>query len=175
MAKQLLRKNLASTGNIPKRDVHKYFSPLPNEVFTLGLNAGEIAVYSYLLYCENRKTYQCYPRYKTIGKAVGMSVNTVRKYITSLESKHLISTEPTQIRARDGRLRNGSLLYTISPIRDAIAFWYDQQMNTLEKTSAVQQAIRQVETYNRRHPSEPLCASHTPQSNPTITEPEAPV
>ena len=53
---------------------YKNYFPLPNVIFSLGLSPGEIAVYSYLLYCEDRKTYQCHPSYKTIGQAVGMSV-----------------------------------------------------------------------------------------------------
>ena len=44
-----------------KRDPIKNYFPLPNEIFVLGLNAGEIAVYAYLLFCENRKTFQCWP------------------------------------------------------------------------------------------------------------------
>ena len=57
----------------PKRDPIQNYFPLPNEIYILGLTAGEIAVYGYLLYCENRKTYQCYPSYKTIGRAISMS------------------------------------------------------------------------------------------------------
>ena len=45
----------------PKRDPIKDYFLLPNEIFYLGLSYGEIAVYSYLLYRENRKTFQCYP------------------------------------------------------------------------------------------------------------------
>lgn len=77
----------------PQRDAVKNYFPLPNEVFQLGLSSGEILVYAYLMYRENRETHQCYPSYKTIGKAVGMSPNTVRKYVTRLVEKHLISTE----------------------------------------------------------------------------------
>ena len=40
--------------------VYKNYIPLPNAIFSLNLCPGEIAVYSYLLYCEDRKTYQCY-------------------------------------------------------------------------------------------------------------------
>ncbi len=69
-----------------------YF-PLPNEIFMLELTSGEIAVYSYLLFLEDRKTFQCYPSYKNIGKAVKMSKNTVRKYVADLESKKLIRVE----------------------------------------------------------------------------------
>ena len=36
------------------------FFLLPNEIFTLGLRAGEIAVYAYLLFCEDRETHLCY-------------------------------------------------------------------------------------------------------------------
>ena len=75
----------------------KRFFPLPDEIFSLGLSSGALAVYSYLLYCEDRKTYQCWPSYRSIGEAVRMSVNTVRKYVTELESQELIVTEPTSI------------------------------------------------------------------------------
>ena len=61
----------------PKRDTVKHYFPLPNEIFCLDLSAGEIAVYAYLMYCEDRKTFQCHPSYKTIGSAVGLSKNTV--------------------------------------------------------------------------------------------------
>lgn len=71
------------------------FFPLPNSIFHLGLEGGEILVYAYLMYCEDRKTYKCHPSYSTIGEAVGMSVNTVKKYVEGLESKHLFTTEPT--------------------------------------------------------------------------------
>ena len=104
-----------------------YFT-LPNEIFCIGLSSGEIAVYSYLLKCENRKTYQCYPSYRTIGQALKMSQNTVRKYVQSLEDKHLISTERTELITKDGRKRNGTLLYTIRPIREAIDYFHSEQL-----------------------------------------------
>ena len=47
------------------------FFSLPNEIFLLGLSPGELAVYCYLRRCENQKTHQCWPSYKTIGEAVG--------------------------------------------------------------------------------------------------------
>ena len=66
------------------RNPIKNYFPLPNEVFALGLSPGALAVYSYLMYTEDRTTYQCHASYKTIGKAVNMSPNTVRKYVTEL-------------------------------------------------------------------------------------------
>ena len=61
----------------PKRDPVKNYFQLPNEIFLLGLSPGALAVYSYLLCCENRQTYQCWPSYKTIGNAVRMSALSV--------------------------------------------------------------------------------------------------
>ena len=101
----------------PKRDTDKCYFKMPNEVFCLDLDSREIAIYSYLLRCEDRETYQCHPSYRTIGKAVKMCENTVRKYVLSLEEKGLICTEPTTITTKDGRVRNGSLRYTIRPIQ----------------------------------------------------------
>ena len=48
----------------------KNYFTLPNEIFSLGLGAGEIAVYAYLRCLENPSTYQCWPSYATIGKAM---------------------------------------------------------------------------------------------------------
>ena len=73
---------------------HKNGFFLPNELFQLGLDYGELAVYSFLKRCENRRTHQCWPSIRTIGEAVGMSENTVRKYIRRLEERGLIVTEP---------------------------------------------------------------------------------
>ena len=70
-----------------KRDGARNFFPMPKKIFNLGMSAGEIVVYAYLMFRENRKTYQCYPSYRTIGDAVGMSRNTVKKYIDAWNIK----------------------------------------------------------------------------------------
>lgn len=44
--------------NLPKPKPRRY--SIPNEIMILGLSAGALAVYNYLLYVEDRKTYQCY-------------------------------------------------------------------------------------------------------------------
>ena len=115
---------------------YKNYFPLPNAIFSLGLSPGEIAVYSYLLYCEDRKTYQCYPSYKTIGRAVGMSTNTVQKYITALGEKGFISIESTSIITKTGQKRNGSHRYTIPPIQNAVALYHQRQLRKLEIDTA---------------------------------------
>ena len=112
----------------PMRDAVKNYFPLPNEIFSLNLCSGEIAVYAYLMYCEDRKTFQCHPSYKTIGQALKMSRNTVSKYVKSLEAKHLITTEPTEIYTAKGEKHNGNLLYTIRPIEEAKEYDYQLQL-----------------------------------------------
>ncbi len=132
----------------PKRDPIKDYFPLPNEVFYLGLSYGEIAVYSYLLYRENRKNFQCHPSYNTIGKALKMSRNTVCKYVRQLEEKELIATEPTSIHTEKGEKRNGNLLYTILPIEQAKKYFYDRQFENLEQTIAEEKQRKRLEKIN---------------------------
>ncbi|WP_217959780.1 helix-turn-helix domain-containing protein [Acutalibacter muris] len=100
----------------------KIFFPLPNAIFSLGLSADELAVYAYLMYCEDRKSHQCWPSYKTIGRAVGMSENTVRKYVRELEYKTLILTEPTKYESENGQVCSGNLIFTILPIQGAVKY-----------------------------------------------------
>ena len=111
---------------------HKNGFFLPNELFQLGLDYGELAVYSFLKRCENRKTHQCWPSIRTIGQAVGMSENTVRKYIRRLEERELITTEPTEVITRASGRRNGNLLFILRPIQEVINQYYDHQMEQLE-------------------------------------------
>ena len=110
--------------------------PFPNEIFILGLCPGELAVYSYLLCCANRKTGQCWPSYKTIGRAVGMTENTVAKYVGSLERKGLIQAENTTVTTKAGIKRNGNLLYTVSQFQDVLEAHYHQQLERLAHETA---------------------------------------
>lgn len=135
----------------PKRDPNKHYYLVPNEVFNLGLSSHEIAVYNYLLRCEDRRTYQCHPSYRTIGKAVRLSENTVRKYVTSLEEKGLIRTEPSTIITKDGRVRNGSLIYNIRPIQEALEQNYQRQFRQAEESverAKVQKRLAELEQRN---------------------------
>lgn len=119
----------------PPRDPIKNYFSIPNEIFCLGLSPGELSVYAYLLFRENRKTYQCYPSYKDIGDALKISRNTVKKYVDSLREKRLIKTEPTQVITKNGEKSNGNLLYTIRPIDEAINYHYGIQLrNYYDKT-----------------------------------------
>ena len=132
----------------PKRDPIKDYFPLPNEIFYLGLSYGEIAVYSYLLYRENRKTFQCYPSYRSIGKALKMSRNTVSKYVQLLVDKELISTELTSILTKDNKKFNGNLLYMILPIEQAKQLFYKRQLEDLHRTIAEDKNRKRIEKLN---------------------------
>ena len=135
-----------------KQPAAKRFFPLPNAIFSLCLSPGALAVYSYLLYCEDRKTYQCWPSYTSIGKSVSMSVNTVREYVAELEGQGLVVTEPTSITTRDGRKRNGTLRYTILPIQNAVDLYNQQQLRQLEET-VEQMRVRKKLEGSEEHPA----------------------
>ena len=124
------------------KNTSKNFFSLPNEVFLLGLSAGELAVYSFLKRCENRKTHQCWPSIKTIGQAVRMSENTVRKYIRQLEERGLITAEPTEVITKTGEKRNGNLLFTLRPIREVIDEHYASQLAELELATERQRVAK---------------------------------
>ena len=131
------------------RDPIKNYFPLPNEVFALGLSPGALAVYSYLMYIEDRTTYQCHASYKTIGKAVNMSPNTVRKYVTELVERGLIQTEHTSIITQDGRKQNGSLLYTLLPIQFSIQQFYEQKLAKLDAECEQKRIRKRLETFQQ--------------------------
>lgn len=134
----------------PKRDPIKNYFPLPNEIYSLGLSPGAIAVYGFLLRRENRETYQCLVSYRTIGEAVGMSVNTVRKYVMELEERELIRTERTTITTKDGRRQNGCLLYTILPIQIAIDQFHERQFSEVDLAQERWQAENRREAQERK-------------------------
>ena len=118
----------------------KNFFLLPNAVFDLELHHIEIDIYAYLMRIENRRTYQCLASFPTLAKKLGLSVNTVAKYVAALEDHGLIRTERTEIVTKEGLKRNGCLKYTILPIQNAIDLYHERQMVKLQRTAAMQKA-----------------------------------
>ena len=123
---------------------NKNYFTMPNEIFSLGLDASEIAVYAYLRCLENRSTYQCWPSYTTIGKAVGRAKNTVMRYVDALAEKGLIFIEPTSVLTRSGIKKNGNLRYTLRPIHEAVELFHDRQMAAVERAAERQQIQRKL-------------------------------
>ena len=112
------------------------FFLLPNEIFTLGLSPGELSIYAYLMFCEDRETHQCWPSIGRICQHTGMSANTVAKYIRQLEEKQLIDVEPTKVRTKSGEVRNGTLQFTIRPIQEAVNYHLERQLAGLPPSQA---------------------------------------
>ena len=104
---------------------------LPNEIFIQGLIPGKLSVYAYLIFCEDRKTHQCWPSIGRISQSTGMSANTVAKYIRQLEDKRLIDVEPTKVRTKSGEVRNGTLRFTIRPIQEAVNYKLEKDLAAL--------------------------------------------
>ena len=150
-----------------KLDPVKSYYPVPKVICQLGLSPGEIAVYSFLLFCEDRKTYQCYPSYRTIGDAVGMSRNTVCKYVRSLEEKGLIYTEPTMVRSKDGRPLNGNLLYTVRPIQGVLEAFYERQLRQAEEAAARCRVAELLKKSNAQGRQNALCAPFREEASPS--------
>ena len=106
--------------------IRNYFL-LPNELFHLQLRPGAIATYACLLRFENRETYRCYPKQKTIADCIGAGRDAVAEYVRELSKRRLIETEPTLVRNHLGAYWNGSLLYFIRPIQEAIDYQWQLQ------------------------------------------------
>ncbi len=74
-----------------------------------------------------------------------MSRNTVCKYVRQLEEKELITTESTSIRTARGEKRNGNLLYKILPIEQAKKYFYDCQLENLDRVIADEKRKKKIE------------------------------
>ena len=167
MSLQPHRRYELSYNKWPKRSAEKNFFMVPNEIFSIGLDYREISLYAYLLRCENRETYQCYPSYKTIGKAIRMSENTVAKYVRQLEEKGLICTEPTIVQSKDGKPLNGNLRYTIRPIQGAIESFYERQFQQVEEDAARQRAAELLAKTAPQGRQNALCAPFREEASPS--------
>mgnify|MGYP004647089425 FL=1 len=142
-----MRKQYGTFYSHTTRDIPGEYFPMPKSIFRLGLIAGEILVYTYLMYCEDRTTFQCHPSYATIGEAVSMSNNTVAKHVAGLERKGLITTEHTTVKTRDGRTHNGSLLYTLCPLAPVEQAYFEKQIREAEARMNFKAAL---EKYNKK-------------------------
>ena len=136
----------------PRRDPIKNYFPLPNAILDLGLSSGAFHTYAYLLSLEDRKTYQCWPSYATISRKIGKSKRSVQKYVQELVDKRLITTENTTVITKDGTKRNGTLMYIIRPIQEAIDYNYEQQMRRLEEGIARKKVVM-AKTRNASRPA----------------------
>ena len=71
--------------------------------------------------------------------------------MAGLEEKGLIRTEPSTITTKDGRVRNGSLIYTVRPIQEAMELNYQRQFLRAEldvERAKVQKRLAELEQQN---------------------------
>ena len=155
--KTLLRNGHTICSEMERDSLRDRYFFLPRQLFSLDLESTEIAIYAYLMYRENRFTYQCWPSYKKIGKELSIkSTNTVRKYVYRLVEKGLIDIEHTVIRRRDGTTRTGNLMYTILPIENAVACYQRRQLEELEFAAATQSAKQKARELMEAQPETTL-------------------
>ncbi len=72
-----------------------------------------------------------------------MKPNTVRKYISQLEDKRLIETLLTTVWTLDGTARNGTRLYMILPIDEAVNQHLERQLAGLPKKKYIRKRRRE--------------------------------
>lgn len=128
-----------------KRNTLKYFFMMPNAIFDLCLHIYALGIYAYLMRMEDRRTYQCAISYPTLAEKLGISVNTVAKYIAELEGRSLIRTERTEVMTKGGLKRNGCLRYTILPIQNAVELFHRRQLEKLTQATVQQKAMEKAE------------------------------
>ena len=109
---------------------------------------GEICLYLYFLYREDRKTYTCYPSANTIAEELQISRPTVRRYIEMLEKKGLISSERTTIYTKKHGSRNGNLKFTIHPIKPIADAYFEKRIRRQQAKLAAEEALKR---YDERH------------------------
>ena len=85
---------------------------MPHRIFQLGLTPIPFTVYSYLVSCTGQNSV-CWPSYKTISKACGISRNAAIQAIDALVQKRLIDKIPTTRRNAHGRTRTSNNEYLI--------------------------------------------------------------
>ena len=84
---------------------------------------------------------------------MGLSKNTVKKHIEGLVAKQLITTEPTTVITKKGQKHNGTLLYTIRPIQEAVENRYQQQLAHFEAEMYRQKVLKKLENFDRNQGS----------------------
>ena len=65
---------------------------------------------------EDPRTYECWPSYETIGRAIGKSKSSVKRYVAGLVEKGLITVEPTSVIMQNG-LYDDAFVGAISEFR----------------------------------------------------------
>ena len=90
---------------------------MPHRIFQHGLTPIQFTVYSYLVSCTGQNAV-CWPSYKTIAEACGISRNAAIQAIEFLIQKRLIDKIPTTRRNVQGRTRTSNNEYRIHDLSE---------------------------------------------------------
>ena len=85
---------------------------IPHHIFQINLTPIQFTVYNYLVSCTGQNTV-CWPSYKTISIACGISRNAAIQAIDTLIQKRLIDKIPTTRRNVHGRTHTSNNEYLI--------------------------------------------------------------
>ena len=77
----------------PRPDPRRYRFPLPNVVWEYDLKPAEFVILSYLCCCHSHRRNDEKVSAESVAKAVHMTTGTVKKYLSSLADKKLITDE----------------------------------------------------------------------------------
>ena len=90
---------------------------IPHRIFQFGLTPIQFTVYRYLVSCLGQRDV-CWPSYKTISIACGISRNAAIQAIESLIQKRLIDKIPTTHRNAHGHARTSNNEYMIHDLSE---------------------------------------------------------
>lgn len=82
--------------------VYSYYAPK--------IGVAGVAIYNALCSYANQSG-QCYPTHKTMAKKLGVSLNTLKKYLKILQDEKLISVE-------SGKIKGKSNIYNLLKLKD---------------------------------------------------------
>ena len=95
------------------------FFIIPGDIYSYGLKPTEITVFSYLCYCADNKTFDCFPSVQKIATACNMGQSTVRAVIHTLQEKGLIKIKSQYKPVPDSdKRRQTSNLYHVSLLEE---------------------------------------------------------
>ena len=76
-----------------------------------------------------------------------MSMNTVMKYLRSLENRGLVDTVHTLIRRKSGEVHNGTLKYHITPIAPIKKAYDEKELDKLRREAEMPDRIAKNEPH----------------------------
>ena len=112
------------------------------------LSRGEHFVLNYLL------THYGQAHPTDLSRHMVVSTARIAALLNRMEEKGLIRTEPSTITTKDGRVRNGSLIYTIRPIQEALELNYQRQFLRAERDIERAKAEKKLAELNRQNKKE---------------------